>query len=74
MGEGRRGRGVPRTASPDSPSTALSWVDGAPRGPMGFPKGPVEDVGKGRRLRQGDRHRSPWASPPLMEGFFPPPA
>lgn len=73
-GGGGWGRQVPRTASsPDSPSTALSRVDEAPRGPLGFPKGPVQDAGKGRRLLHGDCHQS-LGIPTLMEGFFPPPA
>ena len=55
MGEGRLGGGrwVHRTASADPQSTALCWVGGAPRGPLGFPKGPVQDAGKGRGLLHG---------------------
>lgn len=71
-GRGGWGRQVPRTASsPDSPSTALSRVDEAPRGPLGFPKGPVQDAGEGKEAPAWGTATSPWASPPLMEGFFP---
>ena len=72
MGEGRGSGGwgwVHRTASADPQSTALCPVGGAPRGPpLGFPKGPVQDAGKGRGLPLGAGPES--LGLPTLNGWF----